>query len=90
MTDYVQYKLQIRYENYDAYEKYDEDIQDILESKYGELGATHIQQCYVSPSIRLLLVTSFEAPDGILSELRSVKLGEGIATDVQMVEYRRR
>lgn len=33
--------------------------------------------------------TSFEAPNGILSELRSVKLGEGIATDVQMVEYRR-
>ncbi|EYE91205.1 uncharacterized protein EURHEDRAFT_381255 [Aspergillus ruber CBS 135680] len=90
MIDYVQYKLQIRYENYDSYEKYDQDIQDILETKYGKLGATHIQQCYVSPSIRLLLVTSFEAPDGILSDLKSVKLGEGIATDIQLEEYRRR
>lgn len=34
--------------------------------------------------------TSFEAPDGILDELRSVKLGEGIATDIRMEEYRRR
>jgi len=33
--------------------------------------------------------TSFEAPDGILDELRSVKLGKGIATDIQMEEYRR-
>ncbi|BCR86865.1 uncharacterized protein ACHE_30852A [Aspergillus chevalieri] len=90
MSEYVQYKLQIRYENYDAYEKYDKDIQDTLETKYGELGATHIQRCYVSPSVRLLLVTSFEAPDGILDELRSVKLGEGIATDIRMEEYRRR
>ncbi|ODM21843.1 hypothetical protein SI65_02687 [Aspergillus cristatus] len=90
MSEYVQYRLQIRYENYDAYEKYDKDIQNILETKYGELGATHIQQCYVSPSVRLLLVTSFEAPDGILDELRSVKLGEGIATDIRMKEYRRR
>lgn len=33
---------------------------------------------------------SFEAPDGILSDLKSVKLGEGIATDIQLEEYRRR
>ncbi|OJJ83489.1 uncharacterized protein ASPGLDRAFT_48039 [Aspergillus glaucus CBS 516.65] len=90
MPDYIKYKLLIRYGNYAAYETYDKDIQEILGTKYGELGATDIQPSYVGPSLPLLSISSFEAPDDVpLDELKDVILGENITTDIQpMGEYR--
>ncbi|BCR86863.1 uncharacterized protein ACHE_30850A [Aspergillus chevalieri] len=87
MPDYINYRLLIRYDNYAAYETYDKDMQEILEAKYSELGATDIQRSYVSPSLPLLLINSFKAPEDVpLDELRDIKLGENITTDIQPMD----
>ncbi|EYE91204.1 uncharacterized protein EURHEDRAFT_381254 [Aspergillus ruber CBS 135680] len=82
-----EYKLMIRYDNYVVYDNYDSRLQKIIETKFGVLGATNIQPCFMNPSLPLLLITSFHAPASIpLSELKNVVLEEGIAIDVQPVE----
>ncbi|BCR86862.1 uncharacterized protein ACHE_30849A [Aspergillus chevalieri] len=55
----ARYQVLIRYEHHKAFMKYDSNIQNIIEDKFGEMGATDIERYHMSPNFPLLLVTTY-------------------------------
>ncbi|EYE95150.1 uncharacterized protein EURHEDRAFT_386473 [Aspergillus ruber CBS 135680] len=83
----TQVRLAIGYNAPAAYEKYGKDIWDLVETKFGELGIEEFGPFRSAQSYPPVQFVGLEVPYNVsIYDLRSVKLGEGIWTDVSVVD----